>query len=54
VPHHPNDDPAGLEVDRQYRGSISIEVFDYKPDPETIAREGLRHLWEVEARLGGG
>jgi len=41
-------------VDRQYRGYISIEVFDYKPDPETIAREGLRHLREVEARLGGG
>ena len=36
-------------MDRQYRGCISIEVFDYKPDPETIAREGLRHLREVEA-----
>ena len=37
--------------DVQYRGYISIEVFDYKPDPETIAREGLRYLKEVEARL---
>jgi sugar phosphate isomerase/epimerase len=39
--------------DIQYRGYLSIEVFDYTPDPETIAREGLRHLREVEARLTG-
>jgi sugar phosphate isomerase/epimerase len=39
--------------DVQYKGYVSIEVFDYKPDPETIAREGLRYLREVEARLGG-
>lgn len=37
--------------DIHYRGYLSIEVFDYTPDPETIAREGLRHLREVEARL---
>jgi sugar phosphate isomerase/epimerase len=39
--------------DVQYRGYLSIEVFDYTPDPETIAREGLRHLREVEAGMLG-
>lgn len=27
-----------------YAGYLSIEVFDYTPDADTIAREGLRHL----------
>ncbi len=35
----------------RYRGWVSIEVFDFKPDGETVARRALEYLRRVEGQI---
>ncbi len=47
------DFPFGLVLrtlqESGYRGWLSVEVFDFQPDGETVARQALQYLQSVEA-----